>query len=381
MEPAPLPVHPHRGQEISNHTAEHNQLPLCPPASPGGHRLPSACHHLVEDVSCRSNAGSDGDESDTDSSGDGNSDDGGVYAPYRDDPDDDDFTFGSDSDPSDEDGEFDDNDEFSDLDLDVPDHGHCGDLGDGFDESESDMSDPENGEIEDDDADIVPSAFIDWAKENNIDVLTVSDLHYANLLQFTAEEDEDITRLKTRILELVRALALWCRTFGTVDDFRRLGRNRPLTDHWFKVLLDASTDDVATLDRDILDAIPAAVKITLGQEEITVHDLMQLPRLGLDCTDFGCYLSIAATPNTDVHLYIGSSCDEQEGRCGRMKKHFHSINGLRFPRKSHTTRRCKPFKPSHHHTVAARHGTIPHFILAQLPRLAANIFLARFIEG
>jgi hypothetical protein len=63
-----------------------------------------------------------------------------------------------------------------------------------------------------------------------------------------------------------------------------------MIESWFKVLLRAAGDDAATLGQLFVGAIPLTVKTMLGQEEVTIDDLMRLPRVRLDCKDFGCYL-------------------------------------------------------------------------------------------
>ncbi len=154
-----------------------------------------------------------------------------------------------------------------------------------FGESEADQDD----EDEDFDTVLDPAHFLAWAEASGQTLTAVTSMDRPS----STLDLDSVESFERKLLQLLTAMAAWCRTVGTLEDFKKLGGKRPMTNHWFEVLLEAEADDVAALGQRVLDAIPTTVKAILGQDQVTVDDLEQLPRLGLDCGDVGCYLSTA----------------------------------------------------------------------------------------
>lgn len=133
-------------------------------------------------------------------------------------------------------------------------------------------------------------------------------------------------------------------------------------------LLCISDVNVAALAQTVLDAIALTVKSILGREEVTIQDLMQLPRLGLDCRDFAAYLSTVSPASQNIHpethVYVGSSWSKSHGISGLMRGHLNAIIRVRSGKL--TSKFGKVTKPTRHYTPAAKHGMVSRFFVLAL---------------
>ena len=173
----------------------------------------------------------------------------------------------------------------------------------------------------------------------------------------------------------------WCGEVGSIEAYTQL-ESRPMTEHWFKVLLAASADGADALGQCVLHSIPATTKRILGQELVVVGD-KRLPRMRLDSTGVGSYLSTATDKNkvkakdkeTDVRAYVGSAVSKWDGLAGRRKSHLGAIGRIRSGNKKQAI--------NDHCEFAAKVGVISEsFILAQLPgALPAATSVAFLSEG
>ena len=202
-------------------------------------------------------------------------------------------------------------------------HSHSDGESDGESDGQSDLESVEGG---DDDISTNPAKFIAWAEANGVPMVTVLETDDADP---SSSDQDNVDRFGRRIQQMLAAMVSWCRSIGDIDEFVKLGDERPMTDHWFLEL--CNTADVATLCQSILDAIPTAVQTILGQRQIDTSDLSRLPRLRLDCKDFGCYVSTAtaSSKKSDVHVYVDSSCSKKGGLASRMQAHYQAIARVR----------------------------------------------------
>jgi hypothetical protein len=204
----------------------------------------------------------------------------------------------------------------------------------------------------------------------------------------------DIDRFEDRICSLVSFITAWCRQIGSLAQFNKLKGPRPITRDIFEEVLAA---DPASLIRSILSSFSDQVKAVLGRTNLTLKDLLLLPRDRLDCLDLGVYASLATRllpADTDqtsltiisnsgkVHearLYVGSATSvvSRPGLVGRITQHRSTIGGIRSGRTGPQYRRTR------HYAFASAPGVISTFFaLARLPRQdPTSPVLAFQIEG
>ncbi len=233
----------------------------------------------------------------------------------------------------------------------------------------SDSEDDENEEDERPDSDEAEAEFIAWAQPASI---------AAGPLDKTPDNIAE-RRGETRILGILGGFVQQCQRVGTVDDFDELSPSqRPVTRRWFECLAKAlAADGTKALGQRLVQAVPRPVLRILGQEQITADHLTQLPRIGLDSKELGCYLSAAtASAGSQVkdkqHQYVGSAIGYR-GLVSRMRSHFAAIRRARAGKVPYLTR---------HYRFAARFDVKSEFfILAQRPpstEAAETLFL---LEG
>jgi hypothetical protein len=173
------------------------------------------------------------------------------------------------------------------------------------------------------------------------------------------DENDNITRFETRFRTLILTLTEWCKDCGSMDKFKSLGDDQPISRSAFALLIRA---DPQLFYRELITHIPHRVKALFGRESLTVRDLAELPRAD-SCRDGGCYLEVATQGNADHNagVYAGSSAEKKAGISRRVRSHRHSAYRLRTgktPRKEERTM---------HYAFTSRPGvSLSFFVLARM---------------
>ncbi|KAK3291269.1 uncharacterized protein B0H64DRAFT_378022 [Chaetomium fimeti] len=157
----------------------------------------------------------------------------------------------------------------------------------GDDEGEEDLFEYQEDDEEDDpDTFITPELFDiqDFTPETDAAAEPQDDLH-------DTTTEEDTARFEMNILKVVKFMKSWVNRVDSLSELQEAGYlSSPMKTGWFN----AVKDDTVT-GPQLLSFVPTKVKAILGRKKLGIADLMQLPGLGLNCTDReGSYLALPA---------------------------------------------------------------------------------------